>query len=278
MSTPAIRAALERLIELDKGIQGISGIPVDDWTDAIAAACAALAQSEGEGPTPAEIDKLTQQHTSDLGDLRIGVAPEDAPATMIAASLGISKAEAIAGLHAILARCGRPTAPPVPEAGEGRWSEGVCGDGAAILFDGVMVPIEEVVRALNRTPAAPPAPAEGEVEDLVAWLTMLRDNSTGIATRYDERLTRAATLLRQLSAPAPVVVPVAVSERPILKSSSFNNADGHCWCGTKASVDATGDLDVVLPPSWELREPCSQDDCVLPAHAIPLPQAGEAEG
>jgi hypothetical protein len=56
MSTPAIRAALERLIELDKGIQGISGIPVDDWTDATAAARAALAQSEGGGApdSPAE--------------------------------------------------------------------------------------------------------------------------------------------------------------------------------------------------------------------------------
>ena len=29
------------------------------------------------------------------------------------------------------------------------WSEGVCGDGAAILRDGVMTPIEEVVRELN---------------------------------------------------------------------------------------------------------------------------------
>ena len=47
MSAPSIRAALERLIELDKGIQGISGIPVDDWTDATAAARAALAQPEG---------------------------------------------------------------------------------------------------------------------------------------------------------------------------------------------------------------------------------------
>jgi hypothetical protein len=63
-----------------------------------------------------------------------------------------------------LARWGRPAAPTAGEVGEGRWSEGVCGDGAAILFDGVMVPIEEVVRALNRTPAASPAPEEGEVE------------------------------------------------------------------------------------------------------------------
>lgn len=29
------------------------------------------------------------------------------------------------------------------------WSEGVCGDGAAILRDGVMVPIEQVVATLN---------------------------------------------------------------------------------------------------------------------------------
>ena len=53
--------------------------------------------------------------------------------------------------------------PPAPEVGDGRWSEGICGDGAAILCDGVMVPIEEVVRALNRTPPpAPPAPKPGE--------------------------------------------------------------------------------------------------------------------
>jgi len=53
--------------------------------------------------------------------------------------------------------------PPAPEVGEGRWSEGVCGDGAAILFDGVMIPIEKVVQALNRAPTAPPAPAVAPV-------------------------------------------------------------------------------------------------------------------
>jgi len=38
----------------------------------------------------------------------------------------------------------RPSAPPASEPGEGRWSEGICGDGAAILCDGAMVPVEEV--------------------------------------------------------------------------------------------------------------------------------------
>jgi hypothetical protein len=50
----------------------------------------------------------------------------------------------------------------VEPEGEGRWTEGVCGDGAAILFDGAMVPIEEVVRELNGRPAATPAPEPSE--------------------------------------------------------------------------------------------------------------------
>jgi hypothetical protein len=57
------------------------------------------------------------------------------------------------------------TQPPFP-VGEGRWSEGVCGDGAAILFDGVMIPIKEVVQALNRIPAALAEPlGEGPTDD-----------------------------------------------------------------------------------------------------------------
>jgi len=67
---------------------------------------AVLAQPEakpaGEGPTLGEIDKLTWQHTSDLGAVRVGVAPEDVPALV----------------HAALARWGRPAAPPAPKAGE----------------------------------------------------------------------------------------------------------------------------------------------------------------
>ena len=69
----------------------------------------------------------------------------------------------------------------------------------------------------------------------------------------------------------PAVEPVPVSERPILKSSNFNDANGHCWCGTLASIDETGYIPVEIPSSWELREPCSQDDCVLPHYALPVP-------
>jgi len=38
------------------------------------------------------------------------------------------------------------------------WTEGICGDGAAILKDGVMQPIEDVVAALNATSLAQPEP------------------------------------------------------------------------------------------------------------------------
>jgi hypothetical protein len=48
----------------------------------------------------AEIDELTEQHCSDLGDLRIGIAPEDVPALVAA----------------VLARHGHPTTEPVPVA------------------------------------------------------------------------------------------------------------------------------------------------------------------
>jgi len=68
-----------------------------------------------------------------------------------------------------------------------------------------------------------------------------------------------------------LITPIPVSERPILKASDFNDADGRCWCGSRGFIDETGDIPVEMPASWELREPCSQDDWVLPHHALPVP-------
>ena len=49
-----------------------------------------------------------------------------------------------------------------------QWTEGVCGDGAAILRDGVMIPIEEVIARLNQAEAALAAPEQGPTdEDLI---------------------------------------------------------------------------------------------------------------
>ena len=54
MTTLTIRAALERLVEIDDA-NSINGADPDTtaWTDAIAAARTALAQPEGEGPPQA---------------------------------------------------------------------------------------------------------------------------------------------------------------------------------------------------------------------------------
>ena len=57
-------------------------------------------------------------------------------------------------------------APPSQPEPEHRpvWTEGICGDGAAILKDGVMQPIEDVIAALNATPLAQPEPEWPSVE------------------------------------------------------------------------------------------------------------------
>lgn len=69
--------------------------------------------------------------------------------------------------------------------------------------------------------------------------------------------------------------PVPVSERPILKSSDFNDAEGRCWCGTTAFTDERGDLPIDYPMAWELRQPCAEDDCVVPHWALPVPTSQE---
>ena len=204
MTTPTIRAALGRLVELYNA-DGAWGLY---WDDAIAAARAALAaEPVGEGPSEriVSIAKAVQEcafaHESDarlignvcaedVADLCDAVidggaspaappAPEVGEVGELVAQLEEDGKYLIAGGYAnesaetrdlgirvtrAAALLQQFSAPPAPEPGGGRWSEGICGDGAAILFDGVMVPIEEVVRALNRTPAAPAAP-EGASKD-----------------------------------------------------------------------------------------------------------------
>jgi hypothetical protein len=62
-------------------------------------------------------------------------------------------------------------------------------------------------------PAQPvaPAPEVGEVRELVAFLTV-GSSCGGGATLPPEQCSRAAALLQQLSAPAPAVVPAALSD------------------------------------------------------------------
>ena len=109
MSAPTIRAALQRLVELD------SSSPMQDaqWAitheNAIADAIAALAaEPVGKGQSGEELLKT-------YCDAR--------RAYYFQAAEGESdqedrKAATIAGLQATLARWGHPAAPPAPEAGE----------------------------------------------------------------------------------------------------------------------------------------------------------------
>lgn len=63
-------------------------------------------------------------------------------------------------------------------------------------------------------PAAPPAPLEGEVGELVAWLReRVHECLQAPWTPGIKHFGRAATLLEQLSAAVPAVVPIPVSER-----------------------------------------------------------------
>jgi hypothetical protein len=72
---------------------------------------------------------------------------------------------------------------------------------------------------------------------------------------------------------AQAVVPVAVSERP-WDRKGWKDAEGRCWFGWAAEPG--------LPPdaSWSYCKPSDRDMASVsaPAHAIPLPQAGEGEG
>jgi hypothetical protein len=110
MSTPSIRATLERLVELHDA-EAAWGL---HWDEAIDAAHAALAQPEGEGPSAADL---------------LPANPPNIPTTMALRCRSAWYEGVEDGWNearAILARCGRPTALPAPEVREGpilQWTE-----------------------------------------------------------------------------------------------------------------------------------------------------------
>ena len=126
-----------------------------------------------------------------------------------------------------------PAAPPAPEMGE--------------------QPVSE--------PYKLPEPGEvGELGELAAWLRTIKS----------VQAQKAATLLEQQAAPAPVVVPVAVGERP-WEREGWCDEQGYCWFFSPRFNTW----------SWE-RPPVALTRGVgrflsLPHNAIPLPQDGEGE-
>jgi hypothetical protein len=143
-----------------------------------------------------------------------------------------------------------------------QWTEGVCGDGAAILRDGVMVPIEEVIARLNQAEAraALAAPEQGPtVMKIVELADQIEDEGLGQVDLVRRALTRWGR---------PAVEPVPVAER--LPGPEDCDDQGRCWWLDRPLKNG--------PAHWMLRR---QDDGLLipfiawaPHWAIPVPQEG----
>lgn len=75
----------------------------------------------------------------------------------------------------------------------GEWTEGVCGDGAAILLDGKMIPIEDVVATLNKYQRALSSLVKhwDEFGDLIVMNNAVNRDDYGM----DERMYAAAKLV-----------------------------------------------------------------------------------
>lgn len=78
---------------------------------------------------------------------------------------------------------------------DGWWSEGIMGYGAVILYDGHMVPIHEVVKALNRREITGFSYVNVTTKDCEGWLNLFFDdypialvNNAHIANQLRERI------------------------------------------------------------------------------------------
>jgi hypothetical protein len=206
-----------------------------------------------------------------------------------------------------------PTTPPAPEAGEVEelvaWMRGqvAIAPAAQTQWAKRFLRIATLLQQLSApAPAPKPIPVSerlpgvGEVGELAAWLEnhaahlrKMQEIGAWPETELQEMLDRAATLLQQQqhilglacaeldrfgafsAAPAPAVVPVAVSERlpdPRPESEGGDcDAEGRCWWFSESHEG----LDTA--PVWALTWRSDDDTHWRPFHAIPLPQAGEVE-
>lgn len=244
-----IRAALERLVELDDG-KGPAPAIATAWTDAITAARAALAAAPvGKGPPAVTISAL----------LHPAYEPGD----------GSADDAQMVGLA---------------------WWHPVMGcDSLQIVVDNA----RNILRSRWSRPAAPPAPVEGEAGDEARYLAReLHDQAGDLSPSLElfDLITRAATLLEQFAAAAPVVVPVAVNER--LPGEGDCDAEGRCWLLTVEDEYPQWRLHSVeghQPGGRMIWVPVDRTPGVmvdafyvshwLPAHALPIPapQGGEVE-
>lgn len=271
--------------------------------DRARAALAAELVAEGMGPTDEDLDRLERQHWEETGveewGRREAIFNHRAFARAVLSRWGHQTApvaesevkdrvtwlqkfaavdwiadETADKLYAtakLLEQCYCPASVPV---GEVRYDKDVCRMCEIILgntfgnkeLDSLALLVGHHPDVLNAStvPVSASLPvAAGEVGVL---LRELRDAAFDLNGSDPAKwmLTRAADLLEQRHP-----TPVPVSER--LPGAGDCDEEGRCWAGTRKSVDTSGDRDIDLPPSWELREVCAQDDVWLPATALPLP-------
>jgi hypothetical protein len=168
----------------------------------------------------------------------------------------------------------------------------IADDSFAIGFQSMGQYRTALLKALDVTP---PAPEVGEVgsdyDQAGAIAAVILDYSRVAASlgypgpernlgrvlrESDFGATARAILARwgNSAAPAPAVVPVAVSER--LPGPEDCDEDGFCWMGYGYKLPGVDEKDSyamwMLMPSEE-----SSGEVWRPANAIPLPQAGEGE-
>jgi hypothetical protein len=155
--------------------------PIEEVIAALNAAELSQPEPEGEGPSLAEIAELTWQHSSDLGDLRIGVAPDDVPALVAAA----------------LARWAHPATPPPLPAPEGRPTDEDLYD-LADVFNGDPVPAMRRALELWGHPTIEPVPVAERPWEREGWCDA---EQTCWAIGHRDRWERVYVLGRDWSNP-----------------------------------------------------------------------------
>jgi hypothetical protein len=111
------------------------------------------------------------------------------------------------------------------------WTEGICGDGAAILKDGVMQPIEDVIAALNATALAQPEPVvAGPTDDdlegvFVDWAEWPDDESDRVLDR-STFVSAARAVLARWGRPAIQPVPEGLTYEESRDWYSYCPEDG----------------------------------------------------
>jgi hypothetical protein len=141
-------------------------------------------------------------------------------------------------------------------------------------YSGDVVPAMRAALARWGRPTTPPAPEVGELGELVLSLRETAARLDDDWYHASARIMRsAATLLQQLSAPAPVVVPVV----PVIVRYEFevlDEFDQTAASGDAATLEEAGREGRHYLRLYQQDGPCTLELRrveVLSAHAIPLP-------